>query len=369
MKSKDSPANISVVAAIAAVIAILAVLGSGVRAQDQKRISQHCEANLERIKDLIGEVESVSERIGRVKRRMKDEKKGEQAYETDQDTLNNAQELIEKQKSDIDNLSSGILGRNPVCVLSAGDVHDLVRKLQETSEDIGNLRQGLETPGALSTNDIRQALDKELAQANSIKTDIYDRLSACCPKAPTEKMTSVGSMSPGPDPYQVSVDYQYMHAPDEAVKNLNGFDVQFSYDIKPQIGVGVDFGCAFGSDQIGATTDVSLRRCTFLAGPRSTFSHRLHRDSIKELEIEILYANIGAAFDRSEIKLATSTTKTSASSTAFMMSFGADVDLMFNRHVGVRVVEVAAQPTHFGGDWQMNWKLGTGIVFRFGGKK
>jgi len=52
-----------------------------------------------------------------------------------------------------------------------------------------------------------------------------------------------------------------------------------------------------------------------------------------------------------------------------MMSFGGHMDVMLKKNLWIRPIGFAYQPTHFGGAWQNNWKLGAGIVFRFGKEK
>jgi hypothetical protein len=68
--------------------------------------------------------------------------------------------------------------------------------------------------------------------------------------------------------------YDYMRAPDESAKNLNGFGGSLFCNVKPWIAIGGDVGAVFGSttDTVGTThIDVRLHRQTYLFGPQFNF--------------------------------------------------------------------------------------------------
>src|SRR5437016_5761373 len=68
--------------------------------------------------------------------------------------------------------------------------------------------------------------------------------------------------------------YDYMRAPDESAKSLNGFGGSLFCNVKSSISIGGDFGALFGSttDTVGTTKiDVSLHRQTYLFGPQFNF--------------------------------------------------------------------------------------------------
>jgi hypothetical protein len=52
-----------------------------------------------------------------------------------------------------------------------------------------------------------------------------------------------------------------------------------------------------------------------------------------------------------------------------MLSIGGGFDVKVSHRVEVRPIQVDFQPTHFGGSWQQNWRLGTGLVITFGKEK
>ena len=166
-------------------------------------------------------------------------------------------------------------------------------------------------------------------------------------------------------PWSLGVGYTYLHAPKELAKNLNGVNGQVFFDFKKHIGIGGDVAWTTGSDRIGTTTDVTLHRFTGLFGPRFNFTHTLHNGD----HGLVFHFNVLIGLDRDSTKFQSSSISTTATSTAFMISTGANLDVMLKKNFGIRPIDFAYQPTHFGGEWQSNWKFGAGIVFRFGKEK
>lgn len=56
----------------------------------------------------------------------------------------------------------------------------------------------------------------------------------------------------------------------------------------------------------------------------------------------------------------------SSSSNAFAMAAGGGADVTLTKHVSLRAVQVDYLYTHFGGESQNNFRIQTGIVYRFG---
>ncbi|HSP61347.1 MAG TPA: outer membrane beta-barrel protein [Pyrinomonadaceae bacterium] len=157
--------------------------------------------------------------------------------------------------------------------------------------------------------------------------------------------------------------YDYMRAPDESAKNLNGFGGSLFCNVKPWIGIGGDFGSLFGSttDTVGTTKiDVSLHRQTYLFGPQFNF---YPNDKVKVF----VHPLFGGVHDSTKTTIGTTTTDSAAS--AFAMAFGGGVDINLNNRFAVRPIQFDFVPTHFGGAWQNNYQISTGIVVRLGKKK
>jgi hypothetical protein len=152
--------------------------------------------------------------------------------------------------------------------------------------------------------------------------------------------------------------YDYMRAPDESAKNLNGFGGSLFCNVKPWIAIGGDFGALFGSttDTVGTTKiDVSLHRQTYLFGPQFNF---YPNDKVKVF----VHPLFGVVHDSTTTIFGTTTTDSSAS--AFAMSFGGGVDINLNNRIAIRPIQIDYVPTHFGGTWQSNYRVASGIVFR-----
>ena len=161
--------------------------------------------------------------------------------------------------------------------------------------------------------------------------------------------------------------FTYMRAPDESAKNLVGFNGSLFYDFTPHVAVGGDLGVVFGSttNTIGTTKiDTSLHRQTFLFGPQFYFPRR---DPGKVTPRPFVHWLVGGVHDTTRTTIGT--TSVSSSATAFAMAIGGGVDINLNNHFAFRPIQFDYVPTHFGGAWQSNYRISTGLVIRFGGKK
>jgi hypothetical protein len=156
--------------------------------------------------------------------------------------------------------------------------------------------------------------------------------------------------------------YDYMRAPDESAKSLNGFGGSLFCNVKSSIAIGGDFGALFGSttDTVGTTkVDVSLHRQTYLFGPQFNF---YPNDKVK-LFVHPLF---GGVHDTTKTTIGSTTTEFSAN--AFAMAFGGGVDVNLNHRFAFRPIQFDFVPTHFGGEWQNNYRISTGLVIRLGKK-
>ena len=180
-----------------------------------------------------------------------------------------------------------------------------------------------------------------------------------CPGQPTEKKVTEKKK----EACDIEFGYDYMRAPDESAKNLNGFGGSLFCNVKPWIAIGGDFGALFGSttDTVGTTKiDVSLHRQTYLFGPQFNF---YPNDKVKIF----VHPLFGGVHDSTTTIFGTTNTDSSAS--AFAMAFGGGVDVNLNNRFAIRPIQFDYVPTRFGGAWQSNYQISTGVVVRFGGKK
>jgi hypothetical protein len=369
---------ISYLLAVSLSITSLTLFSGPALAQDD----QDCKSIPKQIDDLVDKLQEVSERLGQVQERI--DKSGEN--ETRKHTLETDTATAKRAKLGISNLVVKLSAccRNAPAVKTDSDkncraipaqIDRLVDKVQEVGERIGVVQERIDKSGENETR--KHTLETDTATMRRTKLAIANlvvKLAACCKQPQETTPAPKPEPSPKPTPYvvenykpaEVFVGYQFQRAPDEPGKNLNGINGQAFYDFKKHIGIGADVAWVFGSDRIGTNTDVKLHRFTGLFGPRFTVAHPLHQDSDKPLA---LHFPILIGFDHDSTEFHTSLSNTKATSTAFMMSFGANLDVMIKKNFGVRVVEFDYQPTHFGGFWQNNFRIATGVVFRFGKEK
>jgi len=214
------------------------------------------------------------------------------------------------------------------------------------------------------------AWDKEKQAWIDIKT-----LECICPKCPspstakpppTPETSSVPEKTSPDEEYEKALELfgggQYQRAPDEPVKNLYGVDTSLFYNVTPHVSIGGDFSFLFGStsETIGTLKfDTTLHRQTYLFGPQFNF----YPDDKVKIFVHPLF---GVVHDTVKFDFGTTTTDSSAS--AFAMAFGGGMDIRVTPRVSFRVFEADYVPTHFGGEFQNNFRLSTGLVLRFGGK-
>ena len=192
-------------------------------------------------------------------------------------------------------------------------------------------------------------------------------LECICPKCPPPPQTSsIPEETSSGEEYAKALEFfgggQYQRAPDEPVKNLYGFNTSLFYNVTPRVSIGGDFSFLFGStsETVGTSTfDTSLHRQTYLFGPQFNF----YPDDKVKIFVHPLF---GGVHDTVKFDFGNSTTDSSAS--AFAMAFGGGVDVRLSPRVSFRVVEADYLGTHFGGEFQNNFRLSTGLVLRFGGK-
>jgi opacity protein-like surface antigen len=151
----------------------------------------------------------------------------------------------------------------------------------------------------------------------------------------------------------------YMRAPDESAKNLVGFNGSLFYDFTPHVAVGADFMGAFGDFTGTAGSlkfDTSLHRFTYVFGPQFNF----HPNDKVKVFVHPLFGGV-----HDTTKTTFGTMSVSSSANAFAMQLGGGVDVRVTPHVSVRIVQADYLPTHFGGNWQNNFRISTGVVIRF----
>src|ERR1700674_1431217 len=181
-------------------------------------------------------------------------------------------------------------------------------------------------------------------------------LECICPKCDAGQPTEKKVIEKKKEACDLEFGYDYMRAPDESAKNLNGFGGSLFCNVKPWIAIGGDFGALFGSttDTVGTTNiDVSLHRQTYLFGPQFDF---YPNDKVKVF----VHPLFGGVHDTTKTTIGTVTSDFSAN--AFAMAFGGGVDVNLNNHFAIRPIQVDYLPTHFGGAWQNNYQISTGLV-------
>ena len=153
---------------------------------------------------------------------------------------------------------------------------------------------------------------------------------------------------------EVSGDYQYVRfnpGSGSSGVNCQGGSGSFGAYLTARIGVIGEFGAC---KVTGLPSGATAHEMNYLFGPRMYFhSHgRVFPFVQALLGCEQFSAGV--------------TGFGSASSNAFAMTAGGGADVTVTQHVSLRAIQVEYLYTHFGGASQNNFRLQSGIVWRFG---
>jgi len=105
----------------------------------------------------------------------------------------------------------------------------------------------------------------------------------------------------------------------------------------------------------GLPSGVSANQISYLFGPRIYFPTRQGR----------LFPFVQALFGGDRISGSVSGLG-SSSDNAFAMAFGGGADITLSKHVSLRAAQFDYFYTHFGGQSQNNFRIQSGIAYRFG---
>ena len=132
-------------------------------------------------------------------------------------------------------------------------------------------------------------------------------------------------------------------------ESLHGWGLSFSVNPSPRWGVVAEFGGHYGSARfLGDEFDIS--RTTFMFGPRVSARGKA-----------------ASAFAHALLGGAKTTIEGASPGTKFAMALGGGADIKVSKRVAFRALQADYVPIRAGGEWLHNFRLQTGIVFRFGG--
>jgi hypothetical protein len=327
-----------------------------------QRLDNDCKAIPKQVNDLVDKLPEIGERMGRVQEHIDQG----QAIETNKHTLDTDTATVRKIKIDIDNLLIKLAPKpDNECEKIKKQINDLVDKLPEIGERMGRVQEHIDQGQAIETN--KHTLDADRSTVRKIKLNIDNlltKLGGCCKREQTSIPPTPTKPTPifvrNYQPGEVFAGYMFLRAPGETAKNNSGFAVQLFYKFKPNLGIGGDLACAWGSGRLGTTIDVRLQRCTYAFGPQ------INTNPTGKVRF-FFHPLVGGVHDANKTTAGTLISKSSAD--ALMLSIGGGFDVKVSHRVEVRPIQVDFQPTHFGGSWQQNWRLGTGLVITFGKEK
>ncbi len=136
----------------------------------------------------------------------------------------------------------------------------------------------------------------------------------------------------------------------ESYPCLHGWGFSAAYNLGPKWGLVSEFSGHYGSASLPLTSfTIDLRKYTYLFGPR--FSARSDKAT------GFAHVLLGGASSRIE---GTDT------GSGFALALGGGVDVNVGKSVAIRVVQADYLPDRSFGSWTHNFRLQTGIVFKFG---
>jgi outer membrane immunogenic protein len=110
-----------------------------------------------------------------------------------------------------------------------------------------------------------------------------------------------------------------------------------------------------GCKATGLPSGVSANQMSYLFGPRMYFPTNHGR----------IFPYVQALFGGDRLSSSVSGLG-SASDNAFAMAIGGGADITLSKHVSLRAAQFDYFYTHFGGEGQNNFRIQSGIVYRFG---
>jgi len=144
-------------------------------------------------------------------------------------------------------------------------------------------------------------------------------------------------------------------------KNFNGVTAEFNQNVTRHIGIVTSFTANFNNTgyadiNSGRLFQASVQRYDLMIGPR--YNWRL--DNVTPFAHALFgFSHMRASFDDT-------LSPQRKSDTAFAMAFGGGADITLSKHVSLRAVQFDYFYTHFGGEGQNNFRIQSGIVYRFG---
>jgi outer membrane immunogenic protein len=155
--------------------------------------------------------------------------------------------------------------------------------------------------------------------------------------------------------FEVSGTYQYVRFnPGNGANGVNcqGGSGSGGAYLTSRLGIIGEFGAC---KTTGLPSGVSAHQLNYLFGPRMYFPTTRGR----------VFPFVQALFGGAQ--LSTSITGLgSDSASAFAMAFGGGADITLSKHVSLRAAQFDYLYTHFGGQGQNNFRIQSGIVYRFG---
>jgi len=152
--------------------------------------------------------------------------------------------------------------------------------------------------------------------------------------------------------FEFFVGYKYASSSAQPVKDLSGFDGDFSLRTNSWLSLRAEVGTGSGTQN-----KIYFHRQTLLFGPQLTIysNHRMRA---------FLVALVGLVHDSSKFRLGTASSRSSAS--ACIWALGGGLDVRLSDRISFRVIEIL--PNLFPGEWQNDGRITTGMIFHFGGK-
>lgn len=159
--------------------------------------------------------------------------------------------------------------------------------------------------------------------------------------------------------------------------NLNGWNSSIVFNINKNFGLMADFGGHYGSpvmyEPTGEKADINVH--SFLFGPRFTqraekmtvFAHALFGGARIKADLSQAVVN-GTQLATIEPASIIIPTGNSVTDTGFSMAFGGGLDINMGKNFALRIVQADYLMTKALDDTQNNFRIGAGIVFRFGTK-
>jgi hypothetical protein len=179
-------------------------------------------------------------------------------------------------------------------------------------------------------------------------------------KANAQKAVTTAPAPPQMDLFELSIGFDYLYADDALAKNMYGGDISLFLNVNSWLAVGGEFIGEYGEKDhlvFNRNTTFDEDRLFYVFGARLNV---WQNDTFK------VFAEALGGGGHGHASALIFGVDRHASADGFAAVLGAGTEWKFNQRLAWRIIEADYIPAHFGGQWENDFRVATGLSFFFG---